>query len=265
MIAIPDITTTIGKTTIIADDCLKALAQQPDGSFDVIVTSPPYNLGIKYNSFDDKQPREQYLEWMGTVAYELKRVLKADGSLFLNLGSKPADPWVALDVANVFRQWFTLQNRIHWIKSIALSDGMAKGHYKPINSKRFINDCHEFVFHFTHEGAVSVDKLAIGVPYQDKGNVGRFNDVDRRDRGNTWFVPYPTKANKQAKKHPATFPPKLAEMCIKLHGVRPDLQVLDPFFGAGSTAIACKALDVFCTGIDVDPDYCEMAAQKLSR
>ena len=81
------------------------------------------------------------------------------GSLFLNVGAKPTDPWTALDVAQAARPHLQLQNTIHWVKSIAidklprrgaaLDRDLAVGHYKPINSDRFVNDCHEFVFHFT--------------------------------------------------------------------------------------------------------------------
>ena len=57
-------------------------------SIDVIVTSPPCNLGIKYKRYDDTVPRQRYLEWQGEWADVVKRVLRDDGSLFLNIGSK---------------------------------------------------------------------------------------------------------------------------------------------------------------------------------
>ena len=55
-----------------------------DEEIDVIVTSPPYNLGINYNSYDDSGSREEYLKWMETFAKECKRVLNDQGSIFLN-------------------------------------------------------------------------------------------------------------------------------------------------------------------------------------
>ena len=60
---------------------------------------PPYNLGVQYRSYDDGRPRGEYLEWTGRWVKEVTRVLAADGSLFLNVGAKPTDPWTALDVA----------------------------------------------------------------------------------------------------------------------------------------------------------------------
>ena len=97
------------------------------------------------------------------------------------------------------------------------------GHFKPINSPRFLNDCHEYVFHFTKSGRVELNRLALGVPYQDKSNIARWSHTggkDLRCRGNTWFVPYETiQSREKERPHPATFPVQLAEWCIKLHGV----------------------------------------------
>ena len=63
---------------------------------------------------------------------------------------------------------FVLQNTIHWIKSITVADRGARrrlsvGHFKPINSKRYLTDCHEYVFHLTKTGNVPLDRLAVGV------------------------------------------------------------------------------------------------------
>ena len=129
----------------------------------------------------------------------------ADGSLFLNVGAKPTDPWTALDVAQAARPHLQLQNTIHWIKSIAIEKALAgtragldrrpgRGHYKPINSRRFLHDCHEFVFHFTPGGDTPLDRQAVGVRYQDPSNIGRWRAAASgvRCRGNTWFIPYDT-------------------------------------------------------------------------
>jgi len=56
------------------------------------------------------------------------------------------------------------------------------GHFKPINSKRFLNDCHEFVFHFTKSGKAPVDRLAVGVPYADKSNISRWFHTEGKDK-----------------------------------------------------------------------------------
>jgi site-specific DNA-methyltransferase (adenine-specific) len=250
-------------------DCLDVLDRIPPGSIDAIVTSPPYNLGIQYRSYDDTIPRDRYLAWTSDWIGKAAAALSPQGSLFLNVGAKPTDPWTAIDVALAARTHLRLQNTIHWIKSIAiekslagaraaLQEDLAVGHYKPINSKRFLHDCHEFVFHFTKGGDAPLDRQAIGVRYQDPSNVGRWRGGASgvRCRGNTWFIPYDTIQNRaKDRPHPATFPPKLPDMCLRLHGVDRIRTVADPFLGLGSTAVACAQLGLNFVGIEMDPGY----------
>jgi len=250
-------------------DCLEVFRQLPARSIDVIVTSPPYNLGIEYGRYQDSLSRSEYLEWTNAWIAAATRVLSPEGSLFLNVGAKPSDPWTALDVAQTVRPHLRLQNIIHWVKSIAidqksagaatgLTRDLAVGHYKPINSDRFLNDCHEFVFHFTPQGSTALDRLALGVAYQDQSNVGRWRAAADgvRCRGNTWFIPYETiQRRDRDRPHPATFPPKLPEQCLRLHGRSRIHTAMDPFNGLGSTAIACARLGLDFIGADIDETY----------
>jgi len=259
-------------------DCLDVFAQLDAGSVDVIVTSPPYNLGIGYNRYQDSLPRADYLEWTNAWIGAAARVLGPDGSLFLNVGAKPSDPWTALDVAQAARPHLQLQNIIHWIKSIAierdsagaaagLTRDLAVGHYKPINSDRFLNDCHEFVFHLTPKGGTRLDRLALGVPYQDQSNIARWTKAadGLRCRGNTWFIPYETiQRRDRDRPHPATFPAKLPEQCLRLHGVSRIRRAMDPFTGLGSTALACVRLGIpEFIGCDIDETYLDEAVERV--
>ncbi len=257
-------------------DCLDVFAGLPDASVDVIVTSPPYNLGIDYNRYDDRLSPSEYLDWTGRWIAAAARVLRPEGSLFLNVGAKPSDPWTALDVAQAARPHLQLQNIIHWVKSIAieraaagagagLADDLAVGHYKPINSQRYLNDCHEFVFHFTPQGRTAIDRLALGVPYQDKSNIGRWRGASSglRCRGNTWFIPYETIQHRDRDRpHPATFPSKLPEQCLRLHGLSRIRLAMDPFLGLGSTAVACVRAGVNFIGADIDETYLTQAVER---
>lgn len=261
--------------TFYLKDCITGLNENVnEKSVDVVVTSPPYNIGIGYSSYSDIMPREKYLAWMEEVGVAIRRVLTDDGSFFLNIGNKPKDQWIAWDVASVLRKHFVLQNVIHWVKSIAISKtdvgnypnivgDIAVGHFKPIVSNRFVNDCQEYIFHFTKRGDVHLDKLAVGIPYQDKTNIGRWKAAteDKRDRGNTWFIPYETIQSKNERPHPATFPVKLPEMCIKLHGNAK--MVIDPFMGIGSSAMAAKRLGVSFVGFEIDKEYLDAAIARL--
>jgi site-specific DNA-methyltransferase (adenine-specific) len=261
-------------------DCLAGLEENVEASsVDVVVTSPPYNIGVAYNSYHDKLPREQYLSWIEQVGLAIRRALSSEGSFFLNVGDRPTDQWIAIDVASRLRKYFVLQNVIHWIKSVAISKSdvgrypnivgdIAVGHFKPVASKRFLNDCHEYIFHFTKNGSVKLDKLAIGVPYQDKSNIDRWHKgnpegLDLRDRGNTWFIPYGTINSQKERPHPASFPVALPKMCISLHGAAK--LVVDPFSGIGSTAIAADLAGSSFIGFEIDKGYLDVSIERLGR
>jgi site-specific DNA-methyltransferase (adenine-specific) len=271
---------TLGQcVTLCLQDCLPGMrGELEDDSVDLVVTSPPYNIGVSYHKYHDKRPRQEYLQWLEAVGKEIRRVLKEDGSFFLNVGGKPTDPWVPFDILQQLRGDFVLQNVIHWVKSISLVNSSdaggapglegarSAGHYKPIGGERFLNDCHEYIFHLTKTGRVKLDRLAIGVPYQDKSNIGRWKAAtkDRRCRGNTWFIPYETiQSRERERPHPSTFPVQLPEMCLKLHGLPRVKLVLDPFLGLGSTALACLRLGVSCLGFEIDDNYFATAVARV--
>lgn len=242
-------------------------------SIDVVVTSPPYNLGIKYRNYHDSRQSDEYLTWCKEWAKEIQRVLKPNGSFFLNLGACPSNPLVPHElVVELKKSLFVLQNTFHWIKSITIetrdNKTISAGHFKPLNSKRFVNDCHEYVFHLTKTGNTPLDRLAVGVPYSDKSNIKRWahtGGADVRCRGNNWFIPYQTIVNRSKDRpHPATFPVELAVTCIKIHGKSDKLAVMDPFLGIGHSALAALQCNVGTFfGFDIDPEYLEVARRSL--
>lgn len=259
---------------LIEQDCCVGLKKLPDASIDVVVTSPPYNLGIGYKSYKDNLPIEDYLEWCMQWVSELKRVLKPNGSFFLNLGSAPSQPLMPFQLAVAIGEVWTLQNTFHWIKSITVEtrkgDSVSTGHFKPINSKRFVTDCHEYVFHFSHNGKVPLHRRAIGVPYQDKSNIARWKHTeggDLRCRGNNWFIPYQTIRQRDTDRpHPATFPVQLAEQCIRIHGVDKHSHVLDPFVGLGHAALGAWNCGVpHFTGFDIEAAYLKRAREEIGK
>jgi len=243
------------------------MASLPEGGVDLVVTSPPYNLGVRYRKYSDRLDRQSYLNWCATWATGIRRILKPTGSFFLNIGSAPSNPMLPHEIVFQLRDLFVLQNTIHWIKSIAI-DNRTFGHFKPISSKRFLNDCQEYIFHFTKTGRVEIDRLALGVPYQDKSNIARWSHTcgrDSRCRGNTWFIPYQTiQSRAKERPHPATFPVQLAEWCIKLHAAPHVRTMLDPFLGIGNSAIAaqkCGAKKFI--GFEIDDTYLAEAKRRL--
>jgi site-specific DNA-methyltransferase (adenine-specific) len=257
-------------------DCLQVLPTLGEQSFDLVVTSPPYNLGIDYKTFKDTASRSDFLDWCRSWATEIRRVMADDASFFLNVGAAPANPLMPYQLLLALTEnnspLFILQNTFHWIKSISVEtrsgEIISAGHFKPINSPRFVNDCHEFVFHLTKSGKVPLDRRGAGVPYQDKSNISRWGHtggVDKRCRGNTWFIPYDTiQSRDQERPHPATFPVGLVEQCIRIHGKGEATRLLDPFLGIGTSAVAAQSMKLsHFTGIELDAYYLSVANDRL--
>jgi site-specific DNA-methyltransferase (adenine-specific) len=253
-----------GAHRLIRGDCLSILATLQAETVDVVVTSPPYNIGISYRGYDDRRAADEYLDWLIQIAREIRRVMKADGSFFLNISGSSSAPWLPFELIVRLRSLFVLQNHIVWIKSIA-TKGDSVGHFKPVGGQRFLHHNHEHLFHLTLSGDVKLDRLAIGVPFKDKSNIARRGHAkDLRCRGNTWFIPYDTVQSKAAKfHHPSTFPVALPRWCIRLHG-RQDALVLDPFMGTGTTVVAAELEGARSIGIDLDPAYVAIAQARLA-
>jgi len=237
----------------ILGDCKDILKDMSNNSVDLIITSPPYNINLKYNSYKDNKKREEYLQWIYDIFVELKRVLKDDGHIFLNMGYTNKDPYISMEVALKLKDLFILQNNITWIKATD-----TEGHFKPINSKRYLNLTNENIYHFTKTGDIPVNKKI--VPYKDKSNLvcrrtGRIKE-DGRCKGNSWYIPYAQKNKKGM--HPAIFPDELVEMCIKISNIKSGV-IMDCFCGSGTTIRVGEKYNLSGIGIDTDElyiDYC---------
>jgi len=249
---------------ILHGDCIEKMSHFLSDSVDVVVTSPPYNIGIDYASYEDNLGDGDYHTWLRSVFIEIHRLLKPEGSFFLNVGSTSKNPWLSYDVAQTCRDFFVLQNRIVWAKSISIGEA-THGHFKPVNSKRFLNNTYEELYHFTKTGHVELQRKAIGVPYMDKANIGRFSQQgDVHCRGNIWHIPYKTVTSKSEKSnHPAIFPNELVTACLKLVDAGPGTHVLDPFAGTGTTLIAAKDLGCDATGIELDGGYVKVIKERV--
>ena len=190
---------------------------------------------------------------MSDIAQEFERVLLPDGQVFLNMGYTNKKPWTATDVASEFRKHLELQNRITWVKSVAI-DNVTHGQFKPINSDRFTSLTNEEVFHFTLSGNVKLNRKAAGVPFTCKENLKRFGHAEeKRCGGNTWYIPYKTVTSKKV--HPAAFPVELPLRCLRLADVKTGV-VMDPFVGSGTTLLAMEQYneenDAHLTGLGID-------------
>ena len=257
----------IGNVEVWCGDSLTLMRERMTSqSVEVTVTSVPYNVGKNYGFYNDNRTEAEYIAWLAECFETIHDVLKDDGSSFLNVDSPNSNPWRATQVAEIAGRIFSLQNRMIWAKTITV-DGLSHGQFSPNGSDRFLDHTWEFVFHFTKTGNQAIERLAIGVPYADKGNLRRNGATsDLRCAGDVWFIPHPTITSRSDRGfHPCPFPVELAERCIKLHGIKENMVVLDPFNGSGSSTEAMARLGVDGVGIDIDPAYCEFAFERISR
>jgi site-specific DNA-methyltransferase (cytosine-N4-specific) len=261
---------------IIVGDAVEVLRSQPSGFFQCCVTSPPY-WGLRDYGDDDQIGAEahieQYVSRLVAIFSEVRRVLRSDGTLWLNVGDSYTSgnrTWRAPDKKNGAREmhyrpqtpdglkpkdligvpWriaFALQSAGWYLRSDIIW-------YKPNCQPESVRDrptqAHEYIFLLTK----SQDY------YYDYDSVREYTDGGRglRNRRSVWAVntaPFPLA-------HFATFPPELIEPCI-LAGSRAGDFVLDPFFGAGTTGLVAQKINRPFTGIELKREYAEMAAARI--
>lgn len=261
---------------IIEGDAAEALKVLPDSSIDLIVTSPPYANNRKSPYIG--VPVDQYVEWFLPIADQINRVLKADGSFILNVKERAID-WerqtyvIELILELKKRHWLWIEEYI-WHK---------KNSYPGKWPNRF-RDAWERCLHFAKNKGFRMyqDKVMIPRGKWAKGRLASLNEIDKiRDESrvgsgfsknvSNWigrdFV-YPTNVlynstESSNKQHSAAFPIYLPKWFIRLF-TEPGDVVLDPFIGSGTTARAAKALGRRYIGIEISPDYCQLARQSLA-
>jgi site-specific DNA-methyltransferase (adenine-specific) len=253
-------------------DCVEWMSQQPDASVDVVVSSPPYNRNIAYNTYQDR--KSNYLEWQAEVWTQACRILKPTGHLFLNIAGSAKDPFLATDVARTV-PW-QVQNHIVWAKAVEFQGHIYGRSTVNIRAQYRLPNGHETVWHFTHKGSTPIDIAASSVPYRPEFADDNFERTGRRTRPTTtcWHIPYETTGYmgvasatlKGDKTHPAIFPRELVRHCLRMVGNSNTARttVFDPFAGTGTTLVVAKEFGLDSIGCEIDPDYCALIHQRIT-
>jgi site-specific DNA-methyltransferase (adenine-specific) len=219
-----------------------------ENSVDLIVTSPPYNVDIHYHSFDDTIPYEKYLDFTESWLEKAYRCSKEDGRLCLNI---PLDKNKG-GQQSVYADMVTIAKKIGWKyhSTVVWNEGnisrrTAWGSWLSASAPYVIAPVEMIVIMYKKRWK--------------KLGKGKKSDITKEEfiewTNGLWTFPG---ESKKRVKHPAPFPVE------KLFTFVGDT-VLDPFLGSGSTLIACALLNRKGIGVEIDPNYCEIAKQRLIR
>ena len=243
----------VSEHKIICGDCIEELKKLDNNSVHLIVTDPPFNIGKKYGKYKDNLKKEEYLDWCKAWLKECARVLKEGGALYLfNYPENNAYLVPFLDQHLNFKRWLTW----HYPTNTGLS---------PTN---FTRSQHSILFYVKGDKPRIFNKKEIAVPYK--------NPTDKRIRelvknGSPGRVPYDVfhfnivkNVSKDKTAHPCQIPVQLLELFIKASSKEGDI-VLDPFAGSFSTAAAAKKHGRNSVSIELNPDYCEIGKNRLSK
>lgn len=264
------------KVEIKQGDALAHMKDMPNGSVDLIVTSPPYADARK--STYGGVPANEYVEWFLPFSKEMHRVLSPSGSLILNIKEKVVNgerhTYVMELVLALRKQGWRFTEEYMWHKTTTT----------PGKWPNRFRDLWEHCFHFTKEKKFTMNQDAVRVPVGDwsKTRLKNLSETDKtRDQSKSgsnygknvsnWVgreTVYPGNVLHGASEtrnvgHPAAFPIWLPEWFIKLFS-NPGDTVYDPFIGAGATAVAAQRLGRNATGSELSPEYVEMARRRCS-
>ncbi len=261
-----------GNSALICGDTETVLSRLPGGIFQTCVTSPPYWSLRDYHipgQIGLEQSVYAYIDHLAKVFAQVRRVLKDDGTLWLNIGDSYTSggrTWRAADKKNPVRAMTVrpptpegLKPKdligVPWLLAFALQK---EGWYlrtdivwnKPNCQPESVKDrptrSHEYVFLFSKSEHYRYNHKAVRGP--NDRNVRTVWDIRTR--------PYP-------EAHFATFPPSIVEPCIKIGSGPRDL-VLDPFIGSGTTGLVAMQLGRRFVGIELNPDYLRIAEDRLN-
>ncbi len=223
-----------------------------EGTIDLIVTSPPYNVGIKYNSYDDKMSYDDYLSFTREWLAKCYKLVKDDGRLCLNIPldkNKGGQQSVYADITTIAKQvGWKYHSTIIWNEQ-NISRRTAWGSWLSASAPFVIAPVEVIVVLYKNHW-----KKVSG---SGKSDISKEEFVEWTN--GVWNF---TGESKKRVGHPAPFPVELPRRCIKLFSFVGDT-VLDPFLGSGSTLIACVLTNRKGIGVEIDRNYCEIAKKRL--
>lgn len=246
------------------EDCLEGMKRIPDGSVDLIITSPPYYNAKDYSHWDTY---DDYLNWLKNVFTKCFDVLKEGRMCCVNISviieprtkRSEESKRIALPFhfVNLMENiGFKFLEDIIWCKpegSAKNRNGRFYQDRQPIQYKP--NIINEYIFVFQKPMNGLIDKIVRSYSGDIKENSLINGSYDRT---NIWYINPETKS-----KHPAPFPLELSDKIIKYYSYIEDV-VFDPFMGSGTTAVSAKQLNRNYIGFELDEIYYDIANDRIS-
>ncbi len=227
------------------------MAQLPENSVHLMVTSPPYNVGKEY---DADLTLEEHLEMLRKTWAEVLRVLVPGGRACINianLGRRPYIPLHAFIIKDMLELGYLMRGEIIWNKAASASASTAWGSWRSATNPT-LRDVHEYILVFSRGS------------FRRQNPVGRRATIEKDEfleySKSMWNFPA-----EPARKvgHPAPFPVELPRRLIQLYTFEGEV-VLDPFMGSGQTALAALSTGRHYIGYEIDPTYVDLANKRIT-
>jgi site-specific DNA-methyltransferase (adenine-specific) len=241
---------------VFCEDALTGLARIPDGSIDLILTDPPYNLGKDYGNASDQQSVEAYLAWTEQWIDKALPKLKANGSLYIFLTWR-----FAPEIFVMLKKRMTMMNEIIWDRRVPSMGG----------STRSFSSVHDTIGFFVNRKDYYFDLDAVRIPYDEQTKKARSRSIfvgakwlevgyNPKD---LWSVSRLHREHPERADHPTQKPLEIIERMLKA-SCPPGGVVLDPFMGSGTTALAARRLGRRFTGFELNQAYCDIIEERLA-
>lgn len=242
---------------VFCEDALAGLARIPDGSVDLILTDPPYNLGKDYGNASDQQSVDDYLRWTEQWIDLALPKLKPNGSLYLFLTWR-----FSPEIFVMLKKRMTMMNEIIWDRRVPSMGG----------SVRSYSSVHDTIGFFVRRKDYYFDLDAVRIPYDAATKKARSRSIfvgakwlevgyNPKD---LWSVSRLHREHPERADHPTQKPLEIIERMVKA-SCPPDGVVLDLFMGSGTTAIAAKRCGRNFVGFELNPEYCAIINARLAQ
>jgi site-specific DNA-methyltransferase (adenine-specific) len=259
--------------TVINGDCVEVMKELPEGSIDLIVTSPPYGVNIAYDVHDDDMEISEYLEFSRKWLTEAYKLLKDDGRIALNIPyeinrqSKGGRIFFVSEVYQVMKEigfkFFGVvdleEDSPHRSKTTAWGSWMSPSSPYIYNPK----ECIILAYKKVHIKKVKGEPQWKGEPtITEEGKTKMvYSDDDKKDFMELVFGQWKY-LNDSRPMTKATFSMDIPTKAIKILSYKNDI-ILDPFNGSGTSCVAAEILDRRWIGIELSPNYAEIARQRI--